>query len=374
VSDSPGVSPLDAIEQWFKNTVAFLLRLFFRSTPRGELSFDEVKNVLVVRQHDQLGDMLCAIPLLRALRERFPAAHTILVSSPVNYEIMRNQPFTDDVLNYDKERFLRSPLLFFQFVRALRSREYDLAVVPTTVSVSLTSNIIAFASGARVRLGPESLAGRANPTAFLFNVRVPLGWENDVHRHQTFRNLDTAASLGIGTENLEIVLGITESERAEGQQFLASFRREHKILVGFHPGAGKVANRLAARRFAEVANTLHDRFGIGAIVTAGPMDDGPVNAMLQSVRSPFLLIRNKPIRSVAAIVGELNLFITNDTGIMHVAAGTSAPTLSLFGPTDPLQWAPRGQKNRYIRSEGNDIQGITTAQIVEVAAQMLSLA
>lgn len=364
---------MDTIEQWLKNVVASLLRVVVRPTPVGEYSSHEPGTILIVRQHDQLGDMLCAVPLLRALRERYPHAHITLVASPVNHEIMRNHPYVDAVLNYDKKQFFETPAHVLQFVRTLRGRGYDLAVVPTTVSVSLTSNLIAFVSGAKTRVGPESLAGVPNATAFLFNVRIALDWTDDEHRHQTLRNLETLKPLGISTENLEITVGITEDERQESRRFLASFRGAHPTLVGFHPGAGKVANRLPAVRFAEVANMLYDRFGIGAVITAGPMDDGPVNAMMQHVRCPYILVRRRPIRLVAAIIAELNLFITNDTGIMHVAAGTPAPTLSVFGPTDPLQWAPRGKKNRYIHSESNDIQDIPAGKVFDVAKDMLSL-
>ena len=110
--------------------------------------------------------MLCAIPLLRSLRERFPSAHMTLVASPKNYQIMLHNPYVDEVVNYDKRRFFPGLHNIWHFYRDITSRPYDLAVVPATVSISTTSNMIAFLSGAQLRVGPRVLQGRTNSTSF----------------------------------------------------------------------------------------------------------------------------------------------------------------------------------------------------------------
>jgi ADP-heptose:LPS heptosyltransferase len=244
--------------------------------------------------------------------------------------------------------------------------------VPATVSVSLTSNVIALMSRAALRVGPASLSGKNNPTDFLFHIAVPLDWQNDPHRHQTLRNLDIIERLDIPHHSLGHQVEITEEERLQAGRLLAAFVNEHNILVGFHPGAGKVPNRWPAERFAQLANLLVERCFIGAVITAGPMDDEPVHLMLRHINCPHLVMRHKPIRDVAAILSRLNLFVTNDTGIMHVAAGMGTPTLSLFGSTDPKQWAPLGEKNRYIQSESGDIQDITVKEVFLAAVEMLT--
>ncbi len=71
-------------------------------------------------------------------------------------------------------------------------------------------------------------------------------------------------------------------------------------------------------------------------------------------------------------MSQFNLFITNDTGVMHVAAAAGVQTLSLFGPTDPLQWAPNGTQNRYINASDGDINSISIEEVVDVASVMIS--
>ena len=307
--------------------------------------------------------MLCAVPLLRALRTVFPRAFITLVTSPVNYEIMRNHPYVDHVLNYDKRNFLRSPLKFVKFVRALRKGGFDLAIVPATVSLSATSDILTLLSRAGIRVGTASLQGRDNPTFFCFTTKVTLEWKSTPRKHQSSRNLDIIAPLGVTTEDLSCVIGLRDEEKEEARLFLESMRAKHPIIIGFHPGAGKIANRWDAEKFASIANRVGQEHDAGIIITAGPMDDEPVQRMKKGVRYAYQLVHNQPLRNVAAIIDQLDLYVTNDTGVMHVAAGTRANVLALFGPTDPLEWAPVGPKNRYIAARDGRITSISEEEV-----------
>jgi heptosyltransferase-2 len=365
--------PIDP-EQWFKRGVTSVLRSFTRSLLDVDLRHFHPESILVVRQHDQLGDMLCIGPLLRALRERWPSAQITLIASPVNEVVMRHHPFADVVLLYDKKVFFNSLKSGREFLAKLRSRRCDLAIVPATVSNSLTSNLLAYLSGAQVRIGASSLNGIEGPSSFLFNVVSALDWRDDVHRHQTLRNLDVLKPLDLTTSDLSLAIGLTESELRAGSELVASLRAKHGTLIGFHSGAGKIENRWPAERFVELANALCADGRAAAVITAGPKDDKPVAQVVHKLMCEHTVVSNQSIRLVAALISQLQLFVTNDTGVMHVAAATGTPTLSLFGPTDPLQWAPIGAKHRYVWTEDGRIDSIQSERVLEEAREMLSLA
>ena len=101
------------------------------------------------------------------------------------------------------------------------------------------------------------------------------------------------------------------------------------------------------------------------------MDDGPVGEIIQLLSAPYLLIKRKSIREVAAILAKVSLVVTNDTGIMHVAAAVGAPVLSLFGPTEPEQWAPIGRYHRWLRGKEGDINNISVDEVLRTAREML---
>ena len=136
------------------------LKLFLKARPLtvNDIDFAGVRNILIVRQHNQLGDMLCSVPLFASLRKKFPDAHITLVASPINYEILFSEinPYINEVITYDKS----GPVSIRKFLKKLRQRDYQIGIVPSTVSVSRTSHIINALSRAKVKVGVKSIDGK----------------------------------------------------------------------------------------------------------------------------------------------------------------------------------------------------------------------
>ena len=366
---------LKALEKRAKHLLISLLRILFHSSPVSIPPPDTIKRILVVRQHNQLGDMLCVVPLLRGLRERFPSAYIALVASPANVEVVLNNRYLDEVINFDKREFLSKRRLhvgkLITFLKNLRRQHFDVAIVPSTVSLSFTSHLLAYLSKAPVRIGAGSIDGRENPSSFLLNTMVDLDWRSTPHRHQTLRNLDVTKPIGVHTETLVVELTLTEQEIEEGKRKYVKEKGTSTLAIGFHPGAGKKLNCWQAERFASVANQLSKEFAATVFVTAGPMDNVEINQMIAGLEVPYYLMKNLPLRFVASIISNITLFISNDTGLMHVSAAVGVPVLSLFGPTDPQQWAPIGSRHRYVVSKDGSMSSISIEEVLETARGML---
>lgn len=175
-----------------------MLRQIFRLTGNNETADPEflesgrVKNILIVRQHNQLGDMLCSVPLFAAVRKKYPGAHITLVASPINYEILFSDinPYIDKVITYQKST--AKDLL--DFYRELRNHSYQIGIVPSTVSISRTSHIINYFSGAKIRAGVNSIDDKINSVSYLLNVKSDFKW-NERKLHQTDRNLEVGMQI-----------------------------------------------------------------------------------------------------------------------------------------------------------------------------------
>jgi ADP-heptose:LPS heptosyltransferase len=359
------------LEKSFKRLLFGFVRLFIHVRRVTTVPRDSVRNILVVRQHNQLGDMLCAVPLLRALRTTYPEAHIALLARPLNSEILRGAPFLDEIIVYDKNKFLRSPFQVWRFGRALRRRKFDLAITPATVSMSVTSDVLTFFSRAARRIGPGSLSGKTNLTGYFYNVKVSLDWQRDPTRHQTQRNLDIASILVLEPVSLGLEIGLTDEEIQRAQELIVKKKAGREIVIGFHPGAAKIPNRWDALRFAEIANRCAEIYGAFIVITAGPDDEAPLREMTLNMPNASLVMHNEPIRDVAAVISNCDAYVTNDTGMMHVSAGVGTPTLSLFGPTDPLQWAPLGSHHRFILGRQGNVEHISVEKVWHVLIDML---
>jgi ADP-heptose:LPS heptosyltransferase len=363
------------VERAGKHFAGHALRRILRRPARSLPVPASVTSLVLVRQHNQLGDMLCSAPLLRTLRTAFPSAHISLVTSPVNHEVMLHHRCLDDVILFDKAAITgsgASPLKGLGgFLLELRRHGPSVAIVPCTVSTSFTSDMIAWLSRAATRIGCSELEGHESPSAFFLTHPVRLDWRAAPERHQTERAMDILAGWVTPDADLSHEMTLTAVERAGAAAFLKSVGADNAPNIALHPGAGKIPNRWPASRFSEAAEILAAEFGAKVFVTAGPMDDEPVADMERALSVPVTVVRRKPIREVAALLAAMDLVISNDTGIMHVAAAVGTPVLSLFGPTNPLQWAPRGPAHRWLQGEGGRIEAIGVDRVLRECRDML---
>jgi ADP-heptose:LPS heptosyltransferase len=288
---------------------------------------------------------------------------------------MLGNRYVDEVINFDKREFVGkeggSLLHFPGYVRRLRKKRFDIAVVPSTVSTSFTSDLLAFLSGAPIRIGAGSMQGVQNPSGFFFTHPRDLDWRGRKGYHQVRRNMDIWPECFSEETDLTLEITLREDELARGKSFLQRLSHQAPRVVVYHPGAGKVPNRWPADLFARLADELSFSVPVSTVITSGLMDDEPVRAMIGALHTPFEVIKNQPIREVASALRFADLVVSNDTGIMHIAAAVGTPVLSLFGPTDPGEWAPTGEKHRYIRGEDNQIVKIPFDAVLKTANEML---
>jgi ADP-heptose:LPS heptosyltransferase len=310
------------------------------------------RRILVVRQHNQMGDMVCATPALRALRETFPEAEIALVCAPVNRDVVLHNPHLDRVLVFDKRACTR-PAALLRFVGELRAFRPDAAFVLNSVSYSVTSAALAAASGAPLLIGGDSLPFGFDISRHAYSLVMPSRPELD--RHAVDHNLAPLEAIGIvaSDRGTVVVPSADEAAAAQGIDDLVAGTGGLWIL---HPGAGKLQNQWPAERFADVAARAV-RDGRRVLVLQGPAD-GPVMAAYSADvgrRLAPLGLAAPPINPpvtvgvCAALLSRAERFLCNDTGLMHVAGAVGTPTLALFGPTDPALWGPRAPEIHCLR-------------------------
>lgn len=341
------------IDRYLKPNVLRILERLFSKAPVSpkDVHHSEIRRILVIRQHDQLGDFLLATPVLRALRDRYPEARIGLLVRDYFADVAARVPAVDEVLVFRANLFHWTFKGFRTLWDQLRKR-WDVTVVLNTVSHSLTSDVLAYVSGAQYVVGSEAHVFPGCRRNFFYNVIAPLYLPP---RHQTDRNLDIVRILGVDTGDLSEEIWIPENERMSARERISKAIAPPPLLIGMHIGAGKKPNRWPVKSFAGLAGEVREKYGAEVVLFWGPAEGDLCREFCSSVNFNPITIGPSSLLQLAACFSQCDALVCNDTGVMHLAAAVGVPLVAIFGPTDPGEWMPMGKNCVSIRGE----QGIT---------------
>ncbi|HEV8537642.1 MAG TPA: glycosyltransferase family 9 protein [Bacteroidota bacterium] len=350
-------------EKFLKNNCMGLLeKLYARKVVSPEsVDLSNIRSILVIRQHDQLGDFLLATPVLRALRERFPEATIGLLVREYFHDVARALPTVDDVLVFYENGLHWTWRRVSSLHRSLR-KGWDLTVVLNSVSHSLTSDLLAHFSRAKYVLGSDERIFPGCSRNFFYNLLAPQG---DEPRHQTERNLDIVRLLGVDTLDRTLRISISEEERNVAGRFLEAKGFKPGITaIGMHIGAGKPLNRWPVKRFAELAKALTARYAAQIVLFWGPYEEELKRIFHAQAETGTVDAGHSNLRMLASLFARCDAIVCNDTGIMHLGAATGVPVAALFGSARPEEWKPFGDNVRAIRAESGKVEDIRVEDVM----------
>ena len=318
--------------------------------------------------------MLCSLTLYKALKKKYPDSRITLVAAKTNYEIpfFEINPYLDRVIVFNKS----SLNTILKFIKELRSRKYQIGIVPSTIVLSRTSHIINWLSGATVRVGVKSIDGKENQSHKYLNVKTDFHWKET---HQTKRNLQVVKQIGCNLSEEEknsIRINFSGEDISFAKDFITlNFLDKTKKIIAFHPGAGKEANIWDANNFIYLIKKLYNEFGNYVLITSGWTDNkivDPICNELKLAKIDCVVLHNTAAKKLGAVLSMIDLYITNDTGTMHIAGYSGAKIISLFGPTNPAEWAPISVNQKYIKSSTENINDISVDEVYLLAKTFLS--
>ena len=296
---------------------------------RPEMTLPE-RPALCVVQTAYLGDAVLTTPLFRALKERFPGARLVAVTTPAAAPLVSAHPDLDGLLVFDKRGAHRGLSGLREMARTLAGHRFDAAFCPHP---SLRSSLLLALAKIPLRIGHASNAG-----AFLLTTRVP----RDRRRHEVRRVLSLLSPFGGAPEGLAPLLVPDPAAESSARKKLAAFGMEPGARVaGIHPFSVWGTKRWLPERFAAVADELARR-GLRVVLIGGPDDRAAAQEVLGLCRTrPADAVGVLDLRELLWAVRDMALFVTGDSGPMHVAAALGAPIVAIFGSTVPEQgYAP----------------------------------
>ena len=308
-------------------------------------------HILVVKLAG-IGDLLLATPALSALRETYPQARIDLLVTPDSAGLLNGWGVLDNIIVLDKYLFdypqqiftrPRNLLRLLPTWRALRTGHYDAILLMHHLTLPfgrLKYQLLAYATGAKWRVGLD------NGHGWFLNVHVKD--EGFGAQHEAEYNMAIAQAVGSAIRNTNLTVPLTDEERRQARLFVygdAEAESVERPIIAMHPGSGgySTARRWAPERFAQLADTLFHDVGGQLLLLGGPEEAELHQQVIRDMHSgmPVRSLAGKGSIKVAAAVLELvDLFVGNDSALMHLATAVGAPTVAIFGLTNFKAWGP----------------------------------
>jgi ADP-heptose:LPS heptosyltransferase len=328
------------------------------------------RNILVI-DFGQLGDVVLSLPALRAIREKFPEARiTIAVGKP-GAPIIDLSGYSDATIVVDRVALRDGSKMLAVFrigriVKEVRRARFDFVIDLHSLS---ETNLLGFLSGAPRRLYARR-PGRSLDYLANFHPKPPVE-DNRPTKHAIDRYLDVLIPLGIKDAPRVPRLRTQAEMDASVEQLLEKERANTRVpLVGLFPGAGHPGRRWPLPRFAELAERLARNDGVRIVLFAGPEEREMVKEMKMTFPRQIIIFDRLSIPQLASALARLSVFVSNDTGPMHIATAVGTSVVALLDRPTPNSYIPIEERHRVIYS--HRISEMTVDEVYEATRERLA--
>jgi lipopolysaccharide heptosyltransferase I len=296
---------------------------------------DHVARRIALIKPSALGDIVHALPVLTALRRRFPAAHLAWVVNHTYEPLLRGHPDLDETIPFERRgrRGWWSGLRYYAgFLAGLRRRQFDLVI---DLQGLLRSGLMTFATGAARRVGLAS--AREGASWFCTDI-VPGPGRTEAHAVDRYWSVATALGAGEGPKVFRFPA--FEAEQALAEEMLHGWPRPW-LAVGV--GARWQTKRWPREHFATLLGWAQAAFGGTAIFVGSPEDEPPARVVERKLAGPALVLAGRTtLPQLTALLARADVMVANDTGPLHLAAALGRPVIAPYTCTQVRLTGPYG--------------------------------
>ncbi|MCI5224023.1 MAG: lipopolysaccharide heptosyltransferase II [Candidatus Electrothrix sp. AR4] len=300
------------------------------------------RNILI-RSTNWIGDAIMTTPAVRSIRRNFPEAKITLLALPWVADVFAACPHIDHIFIYDKQgrhQGLRGKL---RLAADLREEGYDLTIL---LQNAFEAALITFLARIPVR-GGYTTDGRGLLLTHRVRKHPDIGTKHQVHYYQ-----EMLEGLGLQRSDNALELFLDPAAVQEADDLLKEALQGKEVpIIGLNPGAAYgPAKCWPATKYAKLAGRLFDETG-GLVVIFGTAADQEAAAKISASAGELVLdLTGKTTLALAlACIARCHVFVTNDSGLMHVAAALNTPLVAVFGSTDHIATGPFSEQTTVVR-------------------------
>lgn len=282
-----------------------------------------ISNILIINT-TAIGDTLLSTPGIRAIRKGFLSAYIAALASKPAKEILLENKYIDELIDYQPRINLPYLIKLPSLLKRLRSKRFDLVIAlhgndPDTAP-------IAYLTDAPHRLGWEE-----SRLSFLFTMPVKT---RDNVKHFAQVRLDMLSDISVMPDGIELDMPLNPKDEEEAVAFLKKNNFQKGILAGLHPFGSKPYKWWPLDRMAKVGDYLYKKYNLQPIVFGGAKEKRSAVEMVNMMQvKPLIAAGELSIRGSAALIKKCRLFITTDSGPMHIAQAMKTPTIAILWST-----------------------------------------
>ncbi len=305
--------------------------------------------ILIVRL-DRVGDVICSLPAVWALRERFPNAFISMMVRPYTQELVEGHPWIDEVIAYCYENQGRHSgwLGNLRFLKEIAARRFDVAFI---LHPGHRSVLIPWMAGIPYRVGLDS------EDSFFLTHKAP-DRRHEGLKHESEYALDVLRAFGIENQRVEKPKLFISRGQAESamEKLAAASPGGAGPLIAFHAGASCPSKRWPEGRFVELGRRITRELGAGVVILGGPEEASLAEDLCRRIGpAAFSLAGKLKLKETAAILVHSGFLVSNDSGPVHMAAAVGAQVLVIYGRNkaglSPVRWRPLGEGHQLIQKD-----------------------
>jgi heptosyltransferase-2 len=298
---------------------------------------------ILIRAANWVGDAIMTTPVIRAVRKNFPEAHITVLAKPWVIPVYASNPHVDKIMVYDHERRHKMGMGTLRLAKDIRHCRFDLAIL---MQNAFEAALLVFLAKVPLRVGYNTDA-----RTLLLKPAIPLDPALK-KTHLIDYYLGILKGAGLATYGRDMELYISQADQAAAARLLSGNKKKGAArLLGINPGAtGGTAKRWFPDRYAALCRRLSESFDTRILIFGGPGDHDLGEQIAAMAPGCCLNLAGKTgLGQAFALIHRCDLFVTNDSGLMHAAAALHIPQVAVIGSTDPVATSPDSPVSSMIR-------------------------
>jgi lipopolysaccharide heptosyltransferase II len=334
------------LEKKINELFNFVDKYYWSKNIQEYLKYHPCPKFLIV-QPSRIGDIVFSIPILSAIKKKYPNANISWIVDKRCFDILNNNVYLDDIIVWDKKNI--SINYYKKLFKQLRKNKFDVSI--DLHGLAKSAMFVKFAN-AKFKLASISTYGMKE-LSWLFSKKI----KSQKNCHCVDSNFKVAEYLGCNYEiNFPIVIKNYSYQNVKKK--LSVLNVNIKKMIGIHAGGGWISRRWEYSKFSILSKKIKYELGADVVFVGGDVggaseDEINKKIIIESGFSIINMINKFSLSELCAFLKICKVFIGNDSGPMHIASALNIHVVAILGPTNSLRTGPYGDKSKIIQHHTN---------------------